>query len=44
MRFYKEIWGFIWEFNSPKDYVDFTIGRMYGLIFIILLFYFLFFS
>ncbi len=29
MRFYKEVWGIIWEFNSI---VSFCIGRLLGVI------------
>ena len=32
MRFYKEVWGIIWEFNSIGDYVSFCIGRLLGII------------
>ena len=34
MRFYKEVWGIIWEFNSIAEYIAFTIGRLIGLIII----------
>lgn len=30
MRFYKEVWGIIWEFNSIGEYVSFCIGRIIG--------------
>ena len=42
MRFYKEIWGFIFEFDSPKDYIDFTIGRIWAWITLGVIFYLLF--
>jgi hypothetical protein len=32
MRFYKEVWGIIWEFNSIGEYVSFCIGRVLGAI------------
>ena len=32
MRFYKEVWGIIWEFNSIGEYVSFCIGRLLGVI------------
>ena len=32
MRFYKEVWGIIWEFNSIGDYISFCIGRLLGII------------
>ena len=32
MRFYKEVWGIIWEFNSIGEYVSFCIGRILGAI------------
>ena len=45
MRFFKEVWGFIIEFNSIGDYLSFMLGRLLGVIIIvgilILLFYFL---
>ena len=28
MRFYKNIWGFIWDFNSVGDFISFTMGRI----------------
>jgi len=30
MRFYKQVWGIIWEFNSIWEYVSFCIGRVIG--------------
>ena len=30
MRFYKEVWGIIWEFNSIGEYVSFMVGRLIG--------------
>ena len=41
MRFYKEVWGIIWEFNSIKEYFDFTLGRVVGVIIFIGLMYLL---
>ena len=41
MRFYKEVWGIIWEFNSIKAYIDFTLGRVVGVIIFIGLMYLL---
>lgn len=32
MRFYKQVWGIIWEFNSMSEYVWFIIGRVIGCI------------
>ena len=32
MRFYKEVWGIIWEFNSIGEYVSFCLGRVLGVI------------
>ena len=32
MRFYKEVWGIIWEFISIGEYVSFCIGRLLGVI------------
>ena len=32
MRFYKEVWGIIWEFNSIGEYISFCIGRLLGVI------------
>lgn len=37
MRFYKEFWGFIFEFNSIKQFVYFTLGRICGLLIFVLL-------
>lgn len=32
MRFFKEVWGFIFEFNSIGEYLSFLLGRLIGLI------------
>lgn len=32
MRFYKEVWGIIWEFNSIGEYICFCFGRVLGAI------------
>ena len=32
MRFYKEVWGIIWEFNGIGEYISFCIGRLLGVI------------
>jgi len=32
MRFYKEVWGIIWEFNGIGEYISFCIGRVIGVI------------
>ena len=32
MRFYKQVWGIFWEFNSIGEYVWFVIGRIIGTI------------
>lgn len=32
MRFFKEVWGFIFEFNSIGEYLSFLFGRLIGLI------------
>ena len=32
MRFYKEVGGIIWEFNSIGEYLSFTLGRVLGVI------------
>lgn len=32
MRFYKEVWGIIWEFNSIGEFISFTLGRVLGVI------------
>ena len=37
MRFYKEVWGIIWEFNSISEFIWFTAGRILGVIIFILL-------
>ena len=45
MRFYKEAWGLMFEFNSIGEYVGFVLGRVLGVIIFIgillLLFYYL---
>ena len=45
MRFFKEVWGFIIEYNSIGDYFSFMLGRLLGVIILvgilILLFYIL---
>ncbi len=43
MKFFKEVWGFIWEFDSMEDYFEFTLGRIMAWVIIIgLLYYFIF--
>ena len=32
MRFYKEVWGIIWEFNSISEFISFMVGRLLGII------------
>ena len=32
MRFFKEVWGFIWKFNSIGEFISFTIGRFLGVV------------
>ena len=32
VRFYKEQWGFIFEFNSIGEYLEFLLGRLLGII------------
>ena len=32
MRFYKEVWGIIWEFNGIGEYISFIAGRVVGAI------------
>ena len=32
LRFYKEQWGFIFEFNSIGEYIEFLLGRLLGII------------
>lgn len=32
MRFFKEYFGIIWEFNSIKDFINFNLGRLVGTI------------
>jgi uncharacterized membrane protein len=41
MRFYKEVWGIIWEFNSIGEYVSFCIGRLLGVIIFFVVLYLL---
>lgn len=45
MKFFKEVGGFIFEFNSIGEYIEFLLGRLLGLIIfigaIVLLFYLL---
>lgn len=45
MRFFKEVWGFIFEFNSIGEYISFFLGRLLGVMIfigpILLLFYLL---
>jgi hypothetical protein len=41
MRFYKEVWGIIWEFNSIGEYLSFTLGRVLGVIIFFVVLYFL---
>lgn len=45
MRFFKEVCGFIFEFNSWGEYFSFLLGRLIGVVIFIgillLLFYFL---
>jgi hypothetical protein len=37
MRFFKEVGGFIFEFDSIGGFINFTIGRIIGVIVFILL-------
>lgn len=37
MKFYKQYWGFLFEFNSIGEFIWFTIGRVIGVILFILL-------
>ena len=32
MRFFKEVWGIIWEFNSIGEYICFSLGRLIGVV------------
>ena len=32
MRFYKEAWGFLFEFNSIGEYLSFLLGRVIGVV------------
>ena len=32
MRFFKEVWGIIWEFNGIGEFISFTMGRILGVI------------
>lgn len=32
MKFYKQVWGIIWEFNGIGEYISFLIGRLLGVI------------
>jgi hypothetical protein len=41
MRFYKEVWGITWEFNSIGEYAGFIFGRILGVIIFIGLMYLL---
>jgi len=41
MRFYKQVWGIIWEFNSIADFIAFSIGRLLAVVVFIALVYFL---
>ena len=27
MKFFKEVWGIIWEFNGIGEFISFTMGR-----------------
>ena len=35
MRFYKEVWGIIWEFNSIDEYISFCAGRVLAWVLVI---------
>lgn len=37
MKFYNQLWGFIFEFGSIKQFIIFTLGRICGLIVFVLL-------
>jgi len=41
MRFYKEVWGITWEFNSIGEYAAFVAGRILGVLIFIGLIYLL---
>ena len=41
MRFYKEVWGIIWEFNGIGEYISFVAGRILGVIIFVGMCYFL---
>ena len=32
MRFFKEVWGIIWEFNGIGEFISFMVGRLLGVI------------
>ena len=32
MRFYKEVWGIIWEFNGIGEYISFMVERLLGVV------------
>jgi hypothetical protein len=40
MRFYKEVWGIIWEFNGIGEFISFMIGRLLGVIIFAAMVYF----
>ena len=42
MRFYKQVWGIIWEFNSIWEYVQFLIGRLIGTVIFVVIVYLLY--
>jgi len=35
MRFYKQVWGIIWEFNSISEYLEFCAGRVLAWVLVI---------
>lgn len=35
MRFYKQVWGIIWEFNSINEYLEFCAGRVLAWVLVI---------
>lgn len=41
MRFFKKIWGIIWEFDSIGEYASFMMGRLLGVITLIVAAYLL---
>lgn len=43
MRFYKEMFGIIWEFNGIGEYLSFIVGRIIGAIIFIAVMWFLIF-